>query len=74
MAIKLKLLAVATLAWMAPVAAHRAPLAGDHHRSSCASERSTAETIDATAAIVVVEGSPGAASVLGLARASAFMP
>jgi hypothetical protein len=88
MAITRKLLVVATLAWVAPLSAHQAPAALNHHESPCPSKRSGAAAAQAkqaapvaawapaksaTPAVVVVEGTPGAASVLGLGRSPVFM-
>ena len=87
MAITRKLLVVATLAWMAPLSAHQAPTALRHHESHCPFERKGAAAAQApvqavawapaksaTPAVVVVEGTPGAASALGLGRSPVFMP
>ena len=88
MAITRKLLVVATLAWVAPLSAHQAPAALNHHQSPCPSKRSGAAAEpkqatpvaawapakSATPAVVVVEGTPGAASALGLGRSPVFMP
>ena len=87
MAITRKLLVVATLAWVAPLSAHQAPVALKHHESRCPLERKAAGAAKApaqaaawapaktaTPAVVVVEGTPGAASALGLGRSPVFMP
>jgi len=87
MAITRKLLVVATLAWVAPLSAHQAPSVVRHHDSHCPSERTGAAVAQApaqaaawapvkraTPTVVVVEGTPGAASALGLGRSPAFMP
>jgi len=87
MAMKRKLLIVATLAWVAPLSAHQAPAALRHHESHCPFERKGAAAAQAAAqtpawapaksatpAVVVVEGTPGAASALGIVRSPAFMP
>ena len=88
MAITRKLLVVATLAWMAPLSAHQVPTALRHHESHCpfgrkgtaaaaqapAQAPAWAPAKRATPAVVVVEGTPGAASALGIGRSPAFMP
>lgn len=83
MAITRKLLVVATLAWVAPLSAHQAPTALKHQKSHCPFERKGAAAAPATAwapaksptpAVVVVEGTPGAAAALGLGRSPVFMP
>ena len=88
MAMKRKLLVVATLAWVAPLSAHQAPAALTHHDSPCPFKRTGIAAAQpksaapawapaksaAPPAVVVVEGTPGAASALGLGRSPAFMP
>jgi hypothetical protein len=87
MAMTRKLLVVATLAWVAPLSAHQRPNELGHHQSRCPHERAGAVVAQrsaqapawvsaksATPTVVVVEGTPGAASALGLGRSPAFMP
>ena len=69
------------------VVRHQVPAAISHHDSHCPSERTGAAVAQApaqaaawapvkraTPTVVVVEGTPGAASALGLGRSPAFMP
>ena len=90
MAMKRKLLVVATLAWFAPLSAHQAAATARHYKSHCPLERkesavqawtpiaapaaAPAPAKKAIPAVVVVQGSPAAASALGLARSPVFMP
>ena len=79
MAMKRKLLIVPTLAWVAPLSAHQSPATLKHHESHCPSEGPVqavawAPAKGATPAVVVVEGTPGAASALRLGHSPVFMP
>jgi hypothetical protein len=82
MAMKRKLLVLATLVWVAPLSAHQGPAAARQHSPECPIERARLAAAAAAAArvknpapsVVVVQGTPATGSLLDVGRSSVFLP